>query len=280
MRALRAVRIGFAIGLATATLAARAAGTGHRSADVAGALPDRPDISYQALLAQFMPDLAVDTAGVWTTSGIANLRRIDGKAEETQPFSFGAVETLEMESDGKPVLLLATDGDVGEAEFTTILAVYDLTVPVPKLIDYVDAGMDRWTALGAAFELAGGTDAFSISGNHDNSSESFEATDLAFLHNGRIMPIAGVLAYGVRTCAWMTTQEAAYDTQPDPGARYNAVVLSVTQETTRQDEDCGEDDKPLAPEGKQTFTDVYRWDEAKGAYASATDNRGKALGPE
>lgn len=252
----------------------------HRAAAVDDVLPGRPEVTYQALLSQFMADLAVDGAGVWTTSGMAKLRRIDGEAEDDQPFSFGAVETLEMVSEGKPVLLLATDGDVGEAEFTMILAAYDLSTPEPRLIDYVDAGMDRWTALGTAFELAGDTDAFSISGNHDNSSESFEATDIAFLRNGRITEIAGVFAYGARTCAWMTTQEASYDTQPEPGARYASLVLSVTQETTRQDGDCGDDDKPLAPEGKQIFTDVYRWNEAKGAYASATNNLGKALAPE
>ena len=68
--------------------------------------------------------------------------------------------------------------------------------------------------------------------------------------------------------------------RPDPGARYAAVEATIVQETTRQDEACGEDSKPLAPEGRQTFTDIDRWDEAKGAYASATNDLANALGPE
>jgi len=263
-----------------------AAESEHRAAALTDALPGRPDVTYQALLSQFMPDLAQDDDGVWTTSGMDGLRYLGADAEagdtaeDTEAFSFRSVETLELVNEGKAVLLIATDGDPAGDEFSMILAAYDLTAPVPKLIDYVDAGMDRWTALGTTIDLADGTQGFSVSGWHDNSSESFDAKALAFLHGGRITLIADLLAYGVRTCAWMTTLESSYDTQPDPSARYNAIVLSVTQETTRQDEECGDDEKPLAPEGKQTFTDIYHWDEAKEAYASATNHLGQALGPE
>jgi hypothetical protein len=272
----------FALALIAKAEPALPAAGEHRAAAVTDTLPGRPDVTYRALLAQFMPDLAESAGGVWTTSGIARLRYLSAAGGEADavPFSFRTVETLALQSDGKPVLLVATDGDAGEGEFSMILAAYDMTAPLPRLIDYVDAGMDRWTALGASFALADGTDAFAVTGWHDNSSESYDGRTLAFLHNGRITGIADLLAYGVRTCAWMTTQESSHDTQPDPGARYNAVVLSITQQTTRQDEDCGEDEKPLAPEGKQTFTDIYRWDETKGAYASATDHLSKALGPE
>lgn len=254
------------------------AGAGElRSAELTDALPGRPGLTYQALLTQVMPDLQADADGVWSTAGIKGLRTLDGTDDGMVPLSFRSVEALEIESDGKPVLLVATDG---EDEFSMILAAFDMSVERPRLIDTVDAGLDRWTALGSTLTLAGGTEAFAVTGSHDNSSESFNATALAFLHGGKLTPIANVLAYGARTCGWMTTQEAGYETRPDPGSRYAAIALTVTQETTKEDEDCTDGSQPLAPLGTQTFTDVYRWDDAKGAYASPTNNLAQAVGPE
>lgn len=258
---------------------AHAAGSGRAAADVTDELPGRPGVTYAALLAQFMPGLAVDAEGVWTAPDITGLRRLDGEPADAAPFSFRSVETLAMRSDGRPVLLVATEGDPAGGEFSMILAAYDMTPAVPRLVDYVDAGMDRWTDLGVTLTLAEGNDAFAMRGHHDNSSESFEATGIAFLREGRFAPIASVLAYGAQGCGWQTTQEAAYDTQPDPGARYSAVVLSVTQETLMRAEAC--DGGETWPEpGTVVFTDIYRWDEARGIFASATNNLGKALGPE
>jgi hypothetical protein len=63
-----------------------------------------------------------------------------------------------------------------------------------------------------------------------------------------------------------------------------ALTVTHTQETTPRTDlgsdmvrTCAKDTEPYAPPGVQTFTDIYRWDAAKGAYASATKNCREAL---
>ncbi|MCC6918522.1 MAG: hypothetical protein IT548_04925 [Alphaproteobacteria bacterium] len=248
-----------------------------QGAEVTDTLPGRPAVTYEALLRQAMPDLARDGED-WTATDIPGLRYLSGEASEGG-VTFSAVETAELKSDGRPVLALLTASPSGGG-FSSVLALYDMTAPVPRLIDAVDAGLDRFTDLDSAIALSPDTGALVIDGWHDNSSESYDVKAFAFLHEHRITLILEMLAYGARTCGWMTTEQGRYDIRPDAGVRYAAIEATIVQETTRQAEDCGDDSKPLAPEGKQTFTDIYRWDEAKGAYTSATANLAKALGPE
>lgn len=265
------------LGLAPAALAAPDPAAPVR-ADVAvtDTLPDRDAVTYESLLRQAMPGLAVDADGNWTAPEMPGLRTLDGATTEDVAPEFRSLQAMTVASGGKPVLLLLTEGDDG---FSALLAAFDLSGPAPRFLDIVAAGMDRSTNLGVALKLADDTDAFTVTGYHLNAGEDYSGTQIAFLHDGKLAPIAYQLAYSVLVCGWQTTQTAVYDTVEDPKSPYRAVSVSVTEDTILSGEDCGEG-TTLPQAGKRTLTDLYHWDAAKGVFAPATRNLDSLIGPE
>lgn len=246
-------------------------------ADVAvtAALPGQTGVTYESLLRQAIPGLAVAADGSWTAPEIPGLRFLDGASAEGTEISFTKLQALTVASGGKPVLLLLTQGDDG---FSALLTAFDLSAPAPRLLDIVAAGMDRATDLGTTLKLADGTDAFTLKGYHLNAGEEYAGTQIAFLHDGKLAPIAFQLAYSVMVCGWQTIQTATYDTVEDPKSPYRAVSVSVTEETLLSGEDCGEG-TTLPRAGKRTLTDLYHWDAAKGVFTPATHNLDALPGP-
>ena len=240
------------------------------------AVPGHPGLTYEALVRQAMPALEV-SEGAGRAGAEVKLRTLAGEESSLEAdFAFETIATQNVASDGKPVLLLLIPGE--EDDFSALLAAYDMA-GAPRLLDAVDGGMDRMLSFGDSVDLGAAT-GFTLTGSHFNAGESYVSTDIGFVHDGRLTPIASQLAYGVQVCSFAMAQTLAVTAQDDPPAPYRAVSVAVTQTVTPSGEDCGESEPAPPPAGSATYADVYHWDGAAGAYAAATNERAKLMGPE
>jgi len=239
-------------------------------------VPGHAGLTYEALVRMAMPALAVE-GGTARAGAQVTLRTLGGD-ESFLPadFAFDSVDALEISSDGKPYLLLLAPSEDGG--FSALLAAYDMS-GAPRLVDAVDGGMDRMLAFGDRVDL-GGAVAFTLVGSHYNAGESYVSTDIGFVHAGRLTPIASQLAFGLQVCSYQMEQTLSLTAADDPPAPYRAVSVAVTQAVTPTGEACGEDSPLPPPANTATYTDVYRWDPAAGAYATATHERDALMGPE
>ncbi len=239
-------------------------------------VPGHPRVTYEALVRLALPALVVD-GGKGRAGAAVTLRTLSGEESSLEAdFTFDVIETLEVTGGGKPVLLLLAPSEDGG--FSALLAAYDLS-GAPKLLDAVDGGMDRMLDFGAPIDLGGAT-GFTLVGSHFNAGESYVSTDVGFVHDGRLTPVASQLAYGVMVCGFATEQKLTVTAADDPPAPYRAVSMAVTQIVTLSGEACGDGGPAPPPAGEATYADVYRWDTKTNAYATTTNERDALMGPE
>ncbi len=143
----------------------------------------------------------------------------------------------------------------------------------------MDAGLDRWTALATTLPLAEGMDAVIVNGSHVNAGENYEVSSVLLLRKGRFAAICTQLAYSAMTGDWQSVESFAVAAEPDPGAPYSAVAVSVTVETTRLCLDCAIEEGAPAP-GRRVYSGRFRWDAAAEAYAPAGGDLAEVPGPE
>lgn len=251
------------------------------AASLADAVPGRADVTYEALLRQVIPDLHRADEGrsaFWTSEGIS-IRDADGEMRETGVISLSSASTLPLRHAGKDLLAVMAEDRAGEG-WLAIVAVYDMTPATPKLIDAVDAGMDRMTSPGATLALSDGDSAITVNGAHGNSNEYFETFQVLMLLNGRIASVMSGGAYSLQVCGMEMKQAGELTVVPDPGKPYAALAHTVTQEIQRPAGDCGDDAMDLPPAGVTTARDVFHWDAAVGKYVAATTNAAQLMGPE
>ena len=243
---------------------------------LADAVPGHAGVTYEALVRMAMPDLVIE-GGKGRAGAEVKLRTLGGDESSLDAdFTIDTVTALEVLSGGKPILLVLAPAE--EGGFSALLAAYDLS-GAPKLLDAVDGGMDRMLDFGTTIDLGAAT-GFTLVGSHFNAGESYVSTDIAFVHEGRLTPIASQLAFGLMVCSFAMEQTLAVTTADDPPSIYRAVTVAVTQTTTPSGEAC-DDRTPLSPPpNTATYADIYRWDAAAGAYATATHARDALMGPE
>lgn len=245
--------------------------TGTQATEVTDMVPGHPGITYEMLLKQALPSLAEDKDGNWTALGLQTLRGTDGKIEKDTDLSFGDISVLSVKEGGRKRLLLLSGDSRADGSFSAILAAYDDTVPTPKLLDFLDAGGDRFVLFSSppALAIAPGTDAFLVDVNHFNSNQNYSDETIYYLDGGRLKVATSQFTLNQGMCGYEMRQVPVYAVHDDKGAKYRAISISVTQTTTHTDETCDEGTK-LPKAGKVTYTDVYRWDAKKNAYVTPT----------
>ncbi len=259
---------------------AATAGDGPATKAVTDAVPGHPGLTYEALLRLFIPHMDQAGRGAWVTPGIAGLRGIDGETLDETSFSFTTLQTLSFDDEGRRILLVLLIGDTADGIFSAPLAAYDMSDATPKLIDFVDAGLDRGTTLGATLALSDAARGFTIRGAHHNSSESYELVQLAMLQDEAIVPVLRQMTYSVQACAWEMTQTLSLEARPDAPTAWRAIVVSVTEKVALTGADCGDSGEAVRESGERVLIDIFRWDADTNAYASATDHLSELTGPE
>jgi hypothetical protein len=226
--------------------------------DPGDAVAGHPGVTYAMLLKQIAPSLAKDANNVWTLSGIKHFRGMaPSKDPLSEAVSFSGLSVMRVREDGHSRLLLFSGDSAGDGGFDTLLAAYDDGVKVPRLIDYMNVGGDRFNDIEHKMPLSANTDMFLVSSSHDNSNQSYELDTPMFLRGGKFQTITTLFAFGNAFCRYKETQSPAYTTKP--GSPYYALNISVTVEVTRYDEtDCGDEKKPPMA-GKKIVSDLYRW---------------------
>lgn len=255
-------------------LVAALGGAAHAE-QLTDAVPGHPGITYGDLMKQVIPDLEPQEGGRWSGTDIPALAGPDGAPDQNDlsgGFVFASVDVLKVKEAGRSRILLLTAGTETDS-FAEILAAFDDESSVPKLLDLVDIGLDRFTNFGnAAGKLSAGDELFAVDNSHSNSNQEYLIADLMFLRDGHFKRVAEVMTLGERTCTHEMHETLKVKTAAHRGAVYRDVDIAVTQETTLTDLDCGEAERPKP--GKTVWRDVFRWDPAKQEFVSKTDRLG------
>jgi hypothetical protein len=243
-------------------------------------VPGYSGVTYADLMKQVIPDLAPQEGNNWGGTKVRPLKDIDGKADDNDlsgGFSFGSIETLEVKEAGRTRILVLTGDGQGDG-FAEILAAFDDSKPVPKLLDAVDIGGDRFTyfAEPKKMPLSADADLFVVDNSHDNSNQSYSAWTAGFLRNGKLTGALDLFAFSERFCAFEMTQTPKIETVPQHGAKFRTIVASVAKVAKLSNEDCDGVDGPPTPKPvNHLYRDVFYWDATKGRYVSKTDNLGR-----
>lgn len=214
-------------------------------------LPGHPGVTEFDLAKLVVPDVTNGPDGATGHKTIV-LRHIDGQdalAPPEDPITLGSDAVELMAVPGRPDRILAlidlgaSDGNVEEA---TVLGLYQLS-PKPRLLDAVEVGNDQTTAMESKRPpmLAPGSPLIAVDSGHSNSNESFNSTELIFVHGDRLALLGNLVTFNQSFCAFERTQDATYRALPAPGP-YASLQVTV-RETTKLTGETGCTDQP-APE--------------------------------
>jgi hypothetical protein len=222
-------------------------------------VPGHPALTYFDLMKMVITDLAPDTKSGHT---LVPFRHIEGKDSKTGVPDAPSIESLDAISipdDRSRLVLLAdlghTDEDVADVALLCLFALD----PLPKLLDVVEVGSDRFTGFQSKSPqmLAPGAPLILIWSGHSNSNETYQFTEMIFVRHERFSLIDSLFLFGERFCAFERAQTPSFTTLPDRGP-YRAVRATVQQVIKPSGEDCGDEKSP--PAGRKTYQATYRWD--------------------
>ena len=239
------------------------------SAGISDPVPGHPGLTYLDLMKLVVTDLAATPDGASGHKVVA-FRHIEGAdlkadVEDTVTLGSTSIQAIPVPGRTDRVLVLAdlggSDGNVEEAELLGLFAID----PKPRLLDVVEVGNDRWTALDdTPRTLAPGSPLIIIDSDHDNSNENYNSTEMIFIRDDRFTLIDTLFTFSVSVCAFNRTQETAYATLAAPGP-YRTLRVTVTETVKRTGDECNDDEKP-PPAGVHRYSGTYRWNAARGRF--------------
>jgi hypothetical protein len=260
--------------LMMACLAALAGASHALAAEISDPVPGHPDLTYFDLMKLVVTDLANGPGGA-SGHKIVPFRHIEGKGMEADPdpgaaISFDSASLQALAIPGQPNRLLVlvdlggSDGNVEEAELLGLFALDG----APRLLDVVEVGNDRWTAMPSTPPpmLAAGAPLIVIDSGHSNSNQSYNDTEMIFIRKDRFQLIDTMFTYNEAFCAYQHTQEATYATAPAAGP-YRAAAVTVRETVKLTGDECGDDQKPPRPRVK-TWRGTYVWDAAHARFVT------------
>jgi hypothetical protein len=266
-----------------AILAALAfAGTAHAQnatrVSPADAVAGTHDATYLDLARQLVPDIALDSDGLYGGHKVIDVRHIGGadwKSDPPETITILEAAALPIKSDGQDRLLLlfgleppADAGGIGPA----VLALYSLGNS-PKLIDAADVSYDDDTSFfdPGLLSLGDGKDAVLTMSTHSNAGESYQTTALILLRKDRLelVDTVATLAHFLG-CGYMSDEEPAFHAGKGDGRAWPDIVATVTQ-TIELNGQCNEQGRRPPKAGTRVVTVTYRWDETASKYVADSD---------
>jgi hypothetical protein len=264
-----------AAGLAAADLAAA-----DDTAQPDDPVPGHPGVTYLDLLRQALPGLALNPADneyeAHLKKPLPHLAGADFQTDPPDPVTVSAFEVQTIHAGGKTRLLLLAELGPAEdsADGVALLALYD-DAARPRLLDAVDAGVDRETGFDEhpLLPLGPGDDAVLTYSEHFNSDQTYSGRLLFFVRGDRLRLIDDISAFSDRFCGYERDETPVFATRPDPGAPHPEIDVTVTEDLKHVDEDCSDDVIPDAY--TRSFHASYRWDAAKGDYVRSQSDLDK-----
>jgi len=237
-------------------------GSVSTAADLNEAVPGHAGLTYFHLMKLVVTDLDRDDQGNAVGHAVVPFRHIEGKDSKGDPpetITLNSVQSVPIPGDDSRLILLS---DLGPSEFhiadAKLLALFVLA-PLPKLLDVVEVGTDRFTGLRGTkpMMLAPRTPLIIIDSEHHNSNQSYHTSEMIFIKGDRFRLIDSIFTLGEASCAYRRTQELSFSVLAGNGP-HRALRVAVEDSITATGEDCN-DEKTPQPH-VSTFQVIYRWD--------------------
>lgn len=238
-------------------------------------------LTWSTLVGKALRGVRVDAkSGERLTARELVLRRIEEEERTVVPEGspVSSVEAVWARGDGKRyvVLLIGVKSDEipvpgGGA---TLLAAFPEGSAEPQ--DVADVKEDVFCSFDEPATIAlGPDDGVLVSSSHHNSSQGYQQSALYHVKGGRLRKVDSIFTLRARgACGSSFEEELTWKAQPEKGTPYPTVVASVTLTPTKAEpeEQCEGTENPIGPE---TFSAIYRFDDATGRYELAGGNMEK-----
>jgi hypothetical protein len=242
--------------------------------DITDKISGHPTVSYFDLLKQIVPDLTADKDTA-TGRKIGTLRHIagpDNGAGTPDVIKISLLQALNFQAQGRhAIALLVNIGEIeNSVEQPVVLAIFE-DADFPRLLDFVDVGMDRMTGFGTPKLLRIGPNdqAIVTHSQHFNSSESYSSLALIFVRDGKLQLVDTFSTYGMQVCNRKETQTLSFRARPAAKtAPYFDITAGLKEQRERTGETC--DEKRLAPYAR-TVTTTYAWDAKTSRFTAKSD---------
>jgi hypothetical protein len=240
--------------------------------DLSDPVPGHPGLTYFDLVKLVVPDLAKTADGA-TGHKVVPFHHIEGddmRADPGDAFTFDSASLQVMAIPGQPDrLIMLTDlgGSDGNVEEVELLGLFALD-GTPRLIDVVEVGNDRWTAIDTEHAppmLAAGAPLIVVDSGHNNSNENYNDAEMIFIRGQRFALIDSIFTYNDQNCGYRHIQDSAYAAAPAPGP-YRSVAVTIKDTVTRDGDDCG--DQKVPPASATTYRGTYVWDAAHARFVT------------
>jgi hypothetical protein len=276
-------RIVFALASAVATLAVAPACAGEDGLMNAGdAVPGHPGLTYQALVRQAVPDLALNSDDNQVEGHLAKpTRHLAGdefEGDPSDPAVLGFIQDKRILVGGRKRLVLLADlgGKEGRVEGLALLMLFDDEGRTPKLLDAADVGLDKDTGFPdhqPVLPLGLGDVALVTYSEHDDADLTMGAYMIVSPIGDRLAMVGRIELTSEKLCSWNGIESVRFATVPDPGAPYDRIVATAKAIFTHTGEEgCNDEKHPAA--ATHVYTGTWRWNPAHRRFELGTSTLG------
>ena len=267
--------------LALLTTAPALAADENRLMDAGDAVPGHPGLTYEDLVRQGVPDLALSpddhrVEGHFTTPP-RHLAGQEFEGDPSDPVVLGSIEDRRILVGGRKRMVLLADlgGKEGRVEGLALMMLFDDEGATPKLIDAADVGIDRYTGFAqqAVLPLAAGDAALVTWSEHDDADLTEGGYMIVSPLGDRLSMIGLIELTSEDLCSWQGHESVRFATAPDPAARYNRILATAKAafQDTRQD-GCNDEKHPKAV--THVYRGTWRWNAASRRYEAGRSTLG------
>lgn len=271
-------RAPLALAIALAALAAAPAVAGENGLMNAGdAVPGHPGLTYQALVRQAAPDLALNTDDNQVEGHLAkpprHLAGADYEGDPGDPAVLGFIQDERILVGGKKRLVLLADlgGKEGRVEGLALLMLFDDEGKRPKLLDAADVGLDKGTGFPArqsVLPLGPGDAALVTYSEHDDADLTMGAYMIVSPIGDRLSLVGWFDLTSEKLCSWNGIESASFATAPDAGRPYRQIEATAKAVFTHTGE-TGCNDEQLPKAATHVFGGAWRWNAATRRFEAA-----------
>jgi hypothetical protein len=279
-------RTAFALAAALAVLAAAPAVAGEDGLMNAGdAVPGHPGLTYEALVRQAVPDLALNSGDNQVEGHLARPpRHLAGGefgGDPSDPAVLGFIQDKRILVGGRKRLVLLADlgAKEGRVEGLALLMLFDDEGKRPKLLDAADVGLDKDTGLPerqSVLPLGPGDAALVTYSEHDDADLTEGAYMIVSPIGDRLAMVAWFGLTSEKLCSWHGIEGASFATAPDPGQPYRSIQATVKAVFTHTGQD-GCNDEQLPKAATRVFSGAWRWNAARRRFEPASSTLGGLL---
>jgi len=227
-------------------------------------VPGHPETTVAALFEKLVPGLVIED-GMATGEVDLDLPHIvdqDYLTGAPTQVNLGHVTILAIEAEGAGRLLLFSElGDDG----TAVLALFDDDL---ALLDAVQVGTDRFTALGEAPLLRVGPQdqAAILTNSHWNSNQGYVDTLLVTVRDGKFRLVDRIFTFSDHSCNYERRQSLKLEAGDDGLGSHWPIRATVLEIRTVSNE-C-EQSEPVDPPFSRLVSATYRWSASLGGYVA------------